>query len=170
MISRIIYSALEKALVAVYWGQEWKSHIVCVPRNSPLNIQRIEFCLWPKLPTFARACKKYHLELINEILLFQYSCGYTSANGGISYIIYSALLRAWVAVYCVQVSKSHLVCVEKFPSEYSNNILWLMSKIYHFCKGLQKYLLELINEILLFQYSCGYISAKRGNCRIIYSA
>ena len=45
-----------------------------------------------------------------------------------------------------------------------------MSKIYHFCKGLQKYLLELINEILLFQYSCGYISAKRGNYRIIYSA
>ena len=48
-------------------------------------------------------CKKYLLELINEILLFQYSCGYTSANGGISYIIYSALEKALVAVYCVQV-------------------------------------------------------------------
>ena len=56
------------------------------------------------------------LKLINEILLFQYSCAYISAKMWISSAIDSALEGARLAVYCVQVSRSHLLRGrKKFP-------------------------------------------------------
>ena len=60
------------------------------------RILKTRFCSW-----FFQVAKK----LINQFLLFQYSCLYITAKKRNSWTFYTSLEKVWSAVYCVQVWK-----------------------------------------------------------------
>ena len=73
-------------------------------------------------------------------------------------------------VLCTSVKVTALFLAEKIPSEYWNNRSWLMSLRTRFWKGSFQVAKRLINQFLLFQYSCVYFSAKRKNSWTFYSS
>ena len=105
--------------------------------------------------------------LINEFLLFQYSCFNISVKMRSSRKIYSVLEGAWLALLCVQVSKLQLLCGPRksplniktmnFVNKLENSVLLMVPTS---CQ-------RLINKFLLFQYSCVCISVKIINSGII---
>lgn len=103
-------------------------------------------------------------KLINEFLL-KHSRIYISEKMKIYGTICSALKRAWINVCCVHVSQSQLLWDEEICSEFSNNRFLLMSKI-----GLNEGPLKLINQFLMSQYSCAYISVRKRILRTIKSS
>ena len=109
-------------------GLWWAEKIPSEYWNNRILLMSLKtrFCSW-----FFQVAKK----LINQFLLFQYSCLYISAKKRNSWTFYISLERAWLAVYCVQV--------------------WKL-QVFHALPGYQK----LINQFLLFQHSCLYIFAK----------
>ena len=74
-----------KKIPSVYWNN-----------RILLMSLKTRFC-----SSFFQVAKK----LINQFLLFQYSCLYISAKNMYSWTFYTLLERAWSAVYCVQVWK-----------------------------------------------------------------
>ena len=130
--SRKSYSVLEEAWLALLCVQVSKLQLMCGPRKSPLNIKTLNFVnklensVLLIVPT---SCQR----LINEFLLFQYSCVCISVkiinSGTISYALESVI----ISVMCGSVKVTALVWAKKFPSEYWNNRISLMSVNTRFC-------------------------------------
>ena len=79
-------------------GLSWTEKIPFEYWNNRILLISLKtrFCSW-----FFQVAKK----LINQFLLFQYSCLYIFAKNRYFLILYISLERAWSAVYCVQVWK-----------------------------------------------------------------
>ena len=107
--------------------------------------------------------------LIDQFVLFQYSCLYISAKKG-KFLYILCLVRKSVisCVLCVSVKVTGLSWAEKMPSEYWNNRILLMSLKTRFCSWFFQVAKRLINQFVLFQYSCLYISAKKRNSWTFY--
>ena len=66
-------------------------------------------------------------------------------------------------VLCTSVKVRALLLAEKIPSEYWNKRILSMSLKTLFFQGSFQPAKKLINQFLLFQYSCVYIPAKKRN-------
>lgn len=104
-------------------------------------------------------------KLINEFLL-KHSRIYISEKMKIYGTICSALKRSLdKCLLCACFTVTAPVWDEEICSEFSNNRFLLMSKI-----GLNEGPLKLINQFLMSQYSCAYISVRKRILRTIKSS
>ena len=103
-------------------------------------------------------------KLINQFLLFQYSCLYISAKKRNFWTSHISLERAWSAVYFVQVWK-----LQVFRGPRKSPLI-LRSLKTRFCSWFFQVAKKLINQFLLFQYSCLYITAKKRNSWTFYTS
>ena len=73
-------------------------------------------------------------------------------------------------VLCTSIKERALLLAEKIPYEYWNKRILSMSLETRFCQGFFQVAKRLINQFLLFQYSCVYFSAKRRNSWTFYGS
>ena len=145
-------------------GLSWSEKIPFEYWNNRILLISLKtrFCSW-----FFQVAKK----LINQFLLFQYSCLYISAKKYVFLdILYLVRKSVISCVLCASVKVTGLSWAEKIPSEYWNNRILLMSLKTRFCSWFFQVAKKLINQFLLFQYSCLYISAKNRYASTFYTS